>query len=289
VRGLNASTFEEHILFLKNHFDFVSVCEPGGSIAESGRTRILITFDDGFLNNVEVAVPILRKHRVPAVFFIATRHLSPQNWLWFTYLAALRDEYAGDRLFFRGELLDMSPAARSASMKRLREHLLGLEPHPAAMYESIARYLPAVEEFTSEGARRDRYAGMSPEQVRELAADPLFTIGAHTIDHPMLTRCEPDERRRQIEGGRNVLQAITGKPCELFAYPSDDHDPAIRRLCSDLGFRASFTIHRMDSKQPRMAVPRVGVYHPGLSELGFKVRWNGVLRQLQQWNLNYRN
>ncbi len=286
--GMGREAFEEQMLFLRDHFEFVTPDwkrRPGQNFS---RMQVLLTFDDGFLNNAEVAAPILRRLGIPAVFFVTTRHLTPGRVLWFAYLRALEEQYPGDALRFRGETFDLSRdlshAGRGNALRRLRNMLLGLQPHPAAMYSAIENELPPIETFTSETMRRDRYDGMSERQLTELATDPLFTIGAHTADHPMLTRCSAEEQRTQMVRGRQEIERVTGRSCDLFAYPSDDHDSRVHEMVAQLDFRAVFSVHRTVDRDPMLAVPRVGVYYPGLPELGFKIQWNGVLRQLQQWN-----
>ena len=167
-----------------------------------------LTFDDGFGNNAEVVAPILRKYRVPALFFVSSRHSTPGKYLWFSYLRALERRYPAERLRFRGTAFDMTPRARSDSIQRLSTILLDLRPHPTAMYSAIETELPPLEEFVAESELQDCYAGMTPEQLAHLAAEPLFSIGAHTADHPFLSRCEAAERQRQIHSNREWLEAV---------------------------------------------------------------------------------
>ena len=115
-----------------------------------------MTFDDGFRNNAEVAVPILRKYRVPAVFFVCSRHATPGRYLWFSYLRALERHFRGNGFTFCQEFMDMTPTQRVATVARLREHLLNLQPHPSAMYAAIENELPQLEDFVSRGELEDR-------------------------------------------------------------------------------------------------------------------------------------
>jgi peptidoglycan/xylan/chitin deacetylase (PgdA/CDA1 family) len=287
--AINGKVFESQIRFLREHFDLITPDELNRTRPADEKTRILLTFDDGFRNNAEVVAPILGKYSAPAVFFVATRHLVPGRWLWFAYLRALENGFRGDRIMFRGRAFDMSRERRAASVASLREALLALLPHPAAMYGAIEQELPGIEEFTTPGEREDQFDGMSAAQVNSLSSDPLFTIGAHTADHPMLTRCTAEESRRQIEVGRAELERVTGKPCDWFAYPSDDHNADVRRLCSDLRFDAAFSVHRTFAGDRQMTIPRVGVYYPAVSELGMKVQWNGLLRRIRRCQTNENN
>src|SRR5579863_3022067 len=87
--AIDAGAFERQVVFLKKHFSPIApeeLCEVSGLLDTQ---RVLISFDDGFRNNFEVAAPILRKHRVPALFFISSLHCEAGRFLWFSYLWGL--------------------------------------------------------------------------------------------------------------------------------------------------------------------------------------------------------
>ena len=67
--GMKERVFDSHIDFLAREFDMIAEQELPYS-SSNRRPRVLLTFDDGFRNNIEVVVPLLRKYGVPAVFFV---------------------------------------------------------------------------------------------------------------------------------------------------------------------------------------------------------------------------
>src|SRR5579859_1799198 len=159
---IDAATFERQMVFLKAHFDLVS---PDSLAIRSGsskkRNQVLLTFDDGFRNNAEVVAPILRRYPVPAVFFVCSRHAEPGRYLWFSYLRALERWFKGDGFQFRGRYFEMSASKRQSSVAELRSLLLGLRPHPTAMYQAIEAECPQLKDFVPESDFADRFAGMS--------------------------------------------------------------------------------------------------------------------------------
>lgn len=220
----DGSTFEQQVLFLKRHFDIASPDDFENPRRRFDRLRIFLTFDDGLRNHVEVVAPILRRHNIPAIFFVPSRHSAPGRYLWFSYLQALERHFEGSGFAFRGERIGMAIAQRHQSITRLSEMLLALTPHPASMYEAIEQELPPLEEFVGDKDLIDRYAGMMPEHVGDLASDRLFEIGAHTVDHPLLTRCSSDEAIRQLAENKRWLEQITNRRCDAIAYPSGNYD-----------------------------------------------------------------
>src|SRR5262249_35292797 len=185
---IDRRVFESHIKFLKKHFQLVAPNALGTNRGRLGKIRVLLTFDDGVRNHAEIVAPILRKHNAPAVFFVCSRHATPGKYLWFNYLRALENHFGGHGFYFRGAFIDMSLDQRRSSVSRLSELLLNLTPHPHAMYQAIDEELPQLEDFLSTDELSGCYAGMTDDQVGALAADPLFSIGAHTADHPFLTK-----------------------------------------------------------------------------------------------------
>jgi peptidoglycan/xylan/chitin deacetylase (PgdA/CDA1 family) len=277
----SGAVFEQHVRFMKQHFEFVSPDDLESKRAPGERLRILLTFDDGYRNNAEVVAPILRLHGVPALFFVSSRHAAPGKYLWFSYLWALEASFPRNGFAFRGAFFDMRPAERRRSVHRLSRLLLSLRPHPSAMYEAIEGELPRLEEFVSDAELTDRYAGMTAEQVAQLAADPLFSIGAHTVDHPFLTKCDPAEARRQVEANRRWLEAVSGRRCDAIAYPSGDYDTGTLELCRQAAFTRGYAVTtRIDRASP-LELSRIGIYSDSTDALAFKVQWGGVLRELR--------
>jgi peptidoglycan/xylan/chitin deacetylase (PgdA/CDA1 family) len=276
---VSARAFENQLAFLDEHCEFVSPEQIDDRRAPYERLRVVLTFDDGFRNNAEVAAPILRRHGVPALFFVSSRHATRGKYLWFSYLRALERFYPGEQLAFRGTVLDMRPATRKESVRSLQRTLLALTPHPSAMYEAIETELPPLEDFVDAHSLADLYAGMTAEQVAALAADPLFSIGIHTHDHPFLTKCEPEEALRQVQRNRQWLEDVCGRPCDTIAYPGGDYDDATLDMCRQARIDQGFAVMPRSAHRSRMEIPRIGVYADSTAALGFKAHWGSALRR----------
>jgi len=277
---VDESAFSAHIQFLKQHVEFIT---PQEFTVEHGgrRPRVLLTFDDGFRNNYEIARPILQSQGIPAVFFVCVRPTQPGKVLWFAYLRALEDYYSERTIHFRGERFPMQAGQRRSSMRRLTNLLLGLQPHPQAMYRAIEDELPPLADFMTEERILDVCAGMNAEQILNLAQDPLFTVGCHTVDHPFLTRCTPDEGARQIAENKVWLERLIGGKQEEVAYPSGDYNARILAHCGALGFRRGYAVIPSERASEQLELPRIGIYGTSLDTLGFVVRWGSVMRSMR--------
>jgi len=278
---VDGKVFDQHIGFLKQYFELVSPDDLGKKRRVLDKIRVALTFDDGFRNNAEVVAPILRRHRVPAMFFICSRHVTPGKYLWFSYLYALEKHFRWNSFSFRGKSLDMSSGQRQSSIRRLRKFLLNLTPHPSAMYQAIDEELPRLEDFIDGDELTSCYAGITYEQMGELAADPLFSIGAHTVDHPFLAKCEREEAFRQIQDNKTWIEQVCHQQCDTIAYPSGDYNATLLKQCRKLGFAQGYAVIPSVNMDLQFEIPRVGIYSTSLDILGVKVQWGNLMRALR--------
>lgn len=274
---LDAASFESQIRFLKQNFELISPVQREIPTKSRGRVQALLTFDDGFRNNAEIAAPILRSHGVPALFFVASRHAQPGSYLWFTYVQVLDEYFEGKGFMFRGEFMDMSRSARRATIARLIRTLLDMKPHPQAMYKAIETELPPFSDFVDQSVMNERGAGITADQMAELSRHELFHFGAHTVDHPLLTRCHESEALRQILDNKLWIEKNTHRTCDAIAYPEQDYDCRIIELSRQIGFRHGYSVTKTMNVDAAFEIQRVGVYRKSLDRLGLKVRWATLL------------
>jgi peptidoglycan/xylan/chitin deacetylase (PgdA/CDA1 family) len=219
---------------------------------------VAVTFDDGYADNLEVAAPILAVHRIPATLFVATDLVDAGGAPWWDRLASLLLEperlpptltlsSGGDR--WRIPPLAADERRPSPNAPLPWNAAPGTRMH--AFYE-VWLTLRALDAPTREAALDEiavwagapRSSGrvvLTWEQVREFAALPDFTLGAHTLTHPALPTCSLEDARAEIAGSADRLRAQTGVEVEQFAYPFGAWTRSVARLVADLGFRSAYT------------------------------------------------
>ena len=267
----DAEAFDAQIAMLARHFDVISPGDFETAASRRGR-HVLVTFDDGYLDNYQVAYPILRSHGVPATFFIATGFIDRPSLPWWDEIAWL----------VRG-----STRARIELRPWFDEPLALATHREVQIHAVLAKYksLQASEAAAMLAALRTASGLLPPDtiaehwmdwdMIREMA-DNGMTIGGHTVDHPVLSRLSKERQRQEIEGCAARILAETGRPMEYFAYPvgspwafnDDTRDcleaAGVRRAFSYYGGEASPSSPRFDT--PRVAVePNVGL--PDLSAM----------------------
>lgn len=198
-----------------------------------------ITFDDGYADNHQVALPILQRHGMAATFFIATGFLDGGRMWNDTIIESVRlcPDAALDLepMGLGRHALPDWPARRAAALAVIRQ----------VKYRPVAERLALVAEIAERARVRpsDRLM-MRSEQVRALRQAGM-QIGAHTVSHPILARTAADEARAEIVASREALQSLLGERVGLFAYPNGragtDYQPEHARLARELGFDAAVT------------------------------------------------
>lgn len=198
---------------------------------------LVITFDDGYADNEEIALPILRRLQLPATFFISTAFLDGGGLMWNDEIVEAIRACRANELDLTRLGLGIHTLGAAAQRRRVIDDLLVKTMHlePGKRADCVA----AIVEAT--GARSSENPMMTSDQVRSLFAAGM-TIGGHTVTHPILARLAPEVARREIVDGRERLAEIIGDRIEVFAYPSGrpgrDYGPEHARMVRDCGFKA---------------------------------------------------
>jgi peptidoglycan/xylan/chitin deacetylase (PgdA/CDA1 family) len=238
---VNAAEFDCQMATLSDCFHVLPLDEAVSRLRENSLppAAAAITFDDGYADNYEVALPILQRHKLSATFFISSGFLDGGRMWNDTVIEALR-RARGDELDLCSlgvGVCDLStPRARGRSAESLLHRLKHLDfGARSQMVERIAERVaaPLPDDLM-----------MTSAQVRELHAAGMG-IGGHTVQHPILARLKLPHARTEIAEGRARLQEIIRAPVSLFAYPNgkphQDYNAQHVQIAKQLGFSAAFS------------------------------------------------
>jgi len=239
--------FDRQLAFLARNTDVI-----GGDdlpdVLRTGRGRhVLITFDDGYLDNYELAFPILKQHGLPATFFICTGLLDGRGLAWWDEIAWMvrtspRRELPATSWIETPIPLGALGDDREPAIKAV------IERYRALPGEKTAAFLDHVAEATGTGradASLARNLWMTWDHVRELR-DGGMTIGAHTVTHPILSRLTAERQREEIAGSRARLAVELGAAPRLFSYPvgkPHTFNADTRAALKEAGFSHAFSFY----------------------------------------------
>ncbi len=226
----------------------------------------LISFDDGYRDNFEVALPILQRHRMQALFFIASSYLDPVMPFNDRVREALRVVNASSldlSWMDEGVVATDSIESKLRALPRLLDRVKYLVPNQR---ESLLQRLELqCGQALDEQIRRDRPM-MTPDQVRALAKSGM-EIGGHTHSHPILRLLSPVAAMVEIQRGRDELNGVLDHAPLIFSYPNGklhgDFEPEHRDMVQQAGFRYAFSTHRgvATSESNRYMLPRFMPWH----------------------------
>ena len=228
-------------LLRRRNIDIVSMDEAQRRLVEGGRRFAVLTFDDGYRDNLVHALPILERHEAPFIVYVATGFAGRFAPLWWVDM-----ELALRRLDGVSALRTHFPAATPGEkLKSFIDMYWALREGPEETLRSVVRELAAAAHVDSQ----EVVAGlcMDWDEIGQLASHPLCSIGVHTITHPMLAKHPLDLVRHELVESRRQIEARLGKPAVHLAYPVGDPTSAGPRefaLAQELGFATAVTTRK---------------------------------------------
>ena len=263
---VDATTFERHIIFLKDRFkitflaDLVEKVLNGEDIGGS----CAITFDDGWRDNYTDAYPILLKYRVPATIFLATGFVGTDKVFWpeeiCHYLGqnmANKSEYCTAPLSYlrlNEEICKYRQCKRETFFERSIEILKGCPPRDR---EEILEYFRAT--FKTNPFPRQM---LSWDEAREMQASGLIRFGAHTVNHEILDQISLLKAKEEICNSREELERQMGSTVKTFAYPNGNHSDSIRMFLKESGLNIAVTTHKgfFERGMSSLQIPRIAIH-----------------------------
>lgn len=255
---IDAARFDQQMALIRRHCHPVALAEAVPALREGSlpSRAIAVTFDDGYADNAEVALPILLRHGVPATFFVASGFLDGGR-MWNDSVAeSVRRSLAGT-LDLRDLQLGRHELASQVQRSRVANQIIALikrlpqqerQARVDALCERIGVALPDDLMMTSAQVRSLSQAGME--------------VGAHTVSHPILRTLDERAARQEIQDNRAALERIVGTAVRSFAYPNgkldDDYTVRDRDLVESLQFDYALSTHRgvATGESDRFQLPR---------------------------------
>lgn len=273
--NVGAEELDDQLATLARCAEVIDVGDlPTAIDAKQGR-RVLLTFDDGYRDNYEIAFPLLRKHGLTATFFLATDFLDRPGPSWWDEIAwmvwhassdapgrtAPNDSGSAVGVSLLPGGVSLAPANRDATMVELIARYKAL---PEAEAE---RYLEELAVALGSGRCRQsdtQDLWMTWEMAREMHAAGM-SIGGHTASHPVLVRLPAERQREEIVGCAQRLREELGAPMRWFAYPVGSRDsftPVTQGILRECGVELAFSFYGGLARRSRwdsLDVPRIHV------------------------------
>ena len=224
---VTTQVFAEFIAYYQAHgYAFVTPADVLRGL-DPARKYALITFDDGYFNNL-LALPILRRYRVPATFFISTHHVQANRAFWWDVLYRERHQQP------------LPPAEQAAEYELLKQ----------MRHEEVEQYL--LTHFGPAALRpvSDLDRPFTPAELAAFAREPEVVLGNHTAHHAVLTNYSPPAAAQELAEAQHYLAQLAGAPPDAVAYPNGNVSVAVVEAARGVGLRLGVTVRAAKNYLP---------------------------------------
>jgi peptidoglycan/xylan/chitin deacetylase (PgdA/CDA1 family) len=231
-RFISATQFEEHLLLLKKYFHLISYDDLKANRLSNEKLNVLLTFDDGLKNNFTLALPLLNKHQVPALFFV-------------TGLTNTDFPFAFNDLvdiipYFIKEPVEIHGRVFSRIKKGEHWRLIDSEGKSIQTYYHDSSYNKRKEVLDelllkvplSQLKDTSEYFELTTnEEWIEVNKSTLHTIASHGYYHTNLTSIAKEELQYEISASLHYMQSLTKTQVRAIAFPYGHFNTEVIACC----------------------------------------------------------
>ncbi len=245
VFGPTQSCFEQQMKWLKQNATVLSEAELL-EVIDKPRTHsrsryALVTFDDGYRDNYDLAYPVLQAHAIPALFFVCPRLLDERRLGWWDVIAYLAKRSPKPQVELRGETLSFGEQ-KASSIRKLQSWMKTL---PAGETANLVEELSEASGVAVPPPELQSKELMSWEQVVEVSHNGV-TIGSHTHTHRVLATLDEEGQLWELRESKAALEHRLDRKVRTIAYPAGRHGnftPATMRIARECGYQGAFSFH----------------------------------------------
>lgn len=253
-RHLPVDHFEKLIIYLKSNFNIVSlkdILSQKSKPSHSRKKNICITFDDGYVNNLSLALPILEKHKVSATFFIST--LSTREDILSVLWADIVTLVAKNNSEFNFNGIDYKNSV-NASGQHIFDVIKNMNAFDRdnALIEFAATY--QVEKLLDK-TPNEIWKLMSIDELKQFSASPMVHIGSHGHMHYNLGNINPSDAEKDMLFSKTKLETELGITITSIAYPDGSYSENVKKITENIGFTEQVAVHYnldSDATDPRI-------------------------------------
>ena len=236
---------------------------------------VAVTLDDGYLDALDAASPVLSDLGVPATFFCTTARLEEEHELWWDTLERILVEGRGASESLALSLAGTPRTFRTGTLDARRETLaaLGEALRTATLEERDDALADLARWHGGPLAARATHRALTGEEIQRLARRAGHSVGAHSVNHLALPQQPADVRVREVAECRRRLEHLLQREVAAFAYPYGAYDDATVEAVRAAGFEAALTVEEGLSHVggDPLRLPRVEVRSSGVDAFAMRL------------------
>jgi len=237
--AVSPSDFEEQIEQLSDSYEVVSLDKA--MEADISEDLAVVTFDDGYKNNLTNAVPILERYDMPATFYISTSFVNGKLPYEYVVADAVLTENSIDITLDGNQIHEKleSTSSRLTAFQKVKR----LAKTSPEVRRDIFRKLPSGE---------GELSMLEPDDIRELDSHPLMTVGAHGHRHLPLASVSESTMENEIDQCTAAIEEILGHTVSHFSYPYGSNNAEVRKKVREVGYETAVTTNASYIKKKRL-------------------------------------
>jgi peptidoglycan/xylan/chitin deacetylase (PgdA/CDA1 family) len=267
VFSCTATQFEQHIIFFKKNFTVISVEELIDKIDKNqiiDRKYALITFDDGYIDNYNTAYPILKKHQIPAAFYIATDYLDNPHIPWWDEIAWIIRHTKASSVKLKNWTTAVDISSSNIT-QNVRSILRAVKlDKTRTMTDKITELEQVCQCKMSEEAHKTSLF-INWQQAKEMVENGMH-IGSHTLSHSILSHLTVLEQQHELSLSKEKIEQHLGIETTSIAYPVGGVDAFTKQtqtIAKQQGYKIAFSfipgITMAFSESNKYQLPRLPV------------------------------
>ncbi len=235
-----AAVFREQMTFLARHRKVLPLSELA-KLLRAGRApecgTVVLTFDDGYLDTLTIAAPVLKSLGLPASLFLPTGYVSREQNQWIDEIYAI---------FARRSRQFITSDGAGTLVLDLAKPQTAATAYQAACQRALRASLPDRTRLIDELREQLNPMGTPPrltmnwDDARSLQRDyPGISLGSHSVDHLDLTSLSPDDARRELRRSQEAIARETQTTPNEISFPYGRSSPTLQALAGELGYSAA--------------------------------------------------
>jgi len=266
--GPTAEQFDWEMGYLKSRFNCIRLEEAVAMVTGKTpvRASLLITFDDGYLDNYKTAFPILRSHGMSATFFLPTDFIGTQRLPWWDTIAYIVKHSHKDSFKIA------YPKPAEFRLDRGKPANTVFQVLTLCSQTSTTNYAPLIDQLENacdcarpNGASERCF--LNWEEAREMQTAGM-SFGSHTHSHEVLSGLPPERQVDELSRSRAILEHELGRTIDVLAYPVGlpyTFNSSTQQALERCGYRAAFSFYggaNLPSSSNRLDIRRADCYSP---------------------------
>ncbi len=241
VFGPSRSELDQHFHWLKRNMDVISeddLLDIACDALKSPARGVLITFDDGYVDNYTLAYPLLRGHGLPAIFFIPTQAMEERTIGWWDHVAYLLKMTQHETIIFEGK-----EVAPKADIQQAFHYVLSFIDYNRKDVDELLLELSAACDVELPDAEIQGKELMTWENLREVSRNGIG-IGAHTHSHKILSSLDLKTQKHEMIQSKHILEKKLNLKVRSMSYPVGNYHhftEDTKELATECGYELAFS------------------------------------------------